>query len=97
MRGARPNWTEALRGHRGEQFGLIALGNTTGIEGRDIAAFDYDGLCRRFACVLEMRKVDFRRYPIFGFAFTKTIDPNEFTWALQADLREFTSPLTKSP
>lgn len=89
LRGARPNWTEALHGHRGEQFGLIALGNTTGIEGHDIEAFDYDGLCRRFACVLEMRKVDFRRYPIFGFAFTKTLDPSEFAWALQTDLREF--------
>lgn len=87
--GERPDWERVLRGHEGEQFGLIALGNSTGIESKNIASFDYEELMRRFACVLEMRKVDVRRYPIFGFAFTKTRDASEFEWALQSDLREF--------
>ena len=87
----RPDWDTALAGKEGKLFGLIALGNSTGIEGRAIRAFDYDGLGARFRHVLDLRRTDFRRYPIFGFVLTETREEDraELEWALHSDLREF--------
>lgn len=86
----RPDWSRALREKEGRLFGLVALGNSTGIEGPQIHSFDYDGLLSRFQHPLELRQIDFRRYPIFGFLFTetRTDDSAELEWALHTDLRE---------
>ena len=87
----RPDWDEALRGKGGQLFAIVALGNSTGIDGQDIQSFDHDALVARFEHPLELRKTDFRRYPIFGFVFTQTRAENfaELDWALRSDLREF--------
>lgn len=87
----RPNWNEALHGKQGQLFSIIALGNTTGIEGQHIRSFDYDDLLSHFESPLELRRIDFRRYPVFGFVFTQTRAENsaELDWALGSDLREF--------
>lgn len=91
FRGERPDWDELLERSGGETFALVALGNTTGVDGADVESFDYDAFVARFACPLELRKTDFRRYPIFGFLFVKTDtdSKDELDWALRTDLREF--------
>ncbi|MGK0353779.1 MAG: hypothetical protein ACJAYX_004477 [Planctomycetota bacterium] len=70
---------------------MIALGNSTGIAGNEIPSFDYESLLARFEQPLELRRTDYRRYPIFGFLFTRTSAANrsELAWALRSDLREF--------
>lgn len=87
----RPDWFRAFREMGDAVFGLVALGNTTGIVGDRITSFDYDALLARFAQPLELRRTDYRRYPIFGFVFTRTGAANreELDWALRSDLREF--------
>lgn len=86
-----PDWSRALQGKEDRLYGLVALGNTTGIEGRQIESFDYDALLSRFPTPLELRPVDFRRFPIFGFLFVETRgeESPELEWALHSDLREF--------
>lgn len=85
----RPNWPEALRGKDGQVFAIVALGNSTGVQGRDIRSFDYEGLLARFDKVLELRRVDAHEYPIFGFVFTQTSSVRDLDWVLRSDLREF--------
>ncbi len=61
------------------------------IETEDIEAFDYEGFVSRFEKPLELRKLDYRQYPVFAFLFTETGDNNlgEIESYLKSDLKEF--------
>ncbi len=89
-----PAWDELLGDDEGDVFALIALGNSSGIDGAEVESFDHDALMARFEAPLELRKTDFRRYPIFGFLFVRTAADAaaELDWALRTDLREFIIP-----
>lgn len=91
FRSERPDWSEVLKDDEGSVFALIALGNTTGIDGSEVEAFDHDALASRFTNPLELRKTDYHRYPIFGFLFVRTNADQlaELDWALRSDLFEF--------
>lgn len=103
FRGERPDWDAVLAGPGStsgdDTFALVALGNTTGIAGAEIASFDHDALLGRFARPLELRKTDFRRYPIFGFVYTRSTSEQltELDWAMRSDLAEFVTPACASP
>ncbi|MCQ1536244.1 ATP-grasp domain-containing protein [Methanosarcina sp. KYL-1] len=61
------------------------------IETEDIEEFDYEGFVSRFEKPLELRKLDFRQYPVFAFLFTETEDSSwgEIERYLRSDLKEF--------
>jgi len=42
------------------------------IKTADIEAFDYEGFVSGFETPLELRKLDYRQYPVFAFLFTET-------------------------
>jgi hypothetical protein len=86
-----PDWPALLRDAGDSIHSIVVLDNSTGIEGRDIAAFDYDALLGRFRRPLELRRVDWRRHPLFGFLFVETdpADRSELDDVLRSDLREF--------
>jgi len=87
----RPDWDAVLEGKEGKRYCIIVLDNTTGIEGGKIARFDYDRLLSRFDHPLELRRIDYTAYPVFGFVFTETSEDNlwELEQILRSDLREF--------
>jgi len=87
----RPDWPEILKDKGGKRYSIIVLDNSTGIEGYEITAFDYDKLLSKFENPLELRKIDYREYPLFGFLFAETSEKNiaELEWVLKSDLREF--------
>ncbi len=87
----KPDWTELLRGKEGSLFSIIVLDNSTGIEAGDIHAFDYERLMAGFENPLQLRKVDYTKYPVFGFLFVQTREENsrELEYILNSDLREF--------
>ncbi len=87
----RPDWPRLLKGKAGKRYCLIVLDNATGVDGRDIARFDYERLLDRFERPLEFRKIDYRKYPVFGFLFVETSKENEaeLEWVLRSDLKEF--------
>jgi hypothetical protein len=53
------------------------LDNISGIKESDIDYFDYDQLKQDFSCPLNLRKVDIRKYHIFGFLFVETTKASE--------------------
>ncbi len=87
----QPDWSEALQGKEGKLFSLIVLDNSTETEGSKIQSFDYKKLVAGFAQPLELRKIDYKRYPVFGFLFTETEEDNfiELKTILDSDLKEF--------
>ncbi len=89
----KPDWSQALQGKKGKLFSLIVLDNSTGKESNEITSFDYQKLLSHFENPIELRKIDYHRYPVFGFLFTETREDNfaELTNILNSDLNEFIS------
>ena len=87
----RPDWNEILKNKVGKLYSIIVLDNSTGIEGNKITSFDYNLLLSKFENPLELRKIDCKEYPIFGFLFTETTEDNfsEIERILKSDLNEF--------
>ena len=78
IRGFRPDWNEIISNSNGDIYSIIILDNSSGINAEKIRSFNYDKLLSEFDDVLELRKIDFHHYPIFGILFTRT-KPENFT------------------
>jgi hypothetical protein len=86
-----PDWNTILMGKENLVFSNIVLNNSTGTEGKNIRLFDYDKLLSDFEKPLELRKADFKKFPIFGFLFCETRFENmdELHRILMSDLTEY--------
>jgi len=89
--GQKPDWPALLRDKNDDVFAMIVLDNSTGIAGEAIAGFDYDKVATSFERVLDVRKIDWRAWPVFGFLFVQSAgeDSPELRRILTSDLREF--------
>lgn len=89
----KPDWPKVLKGKEGKIFSIIVLDNSTGIDGSRIKSFDYEKLLSNFEKPMELRKIDYKKYPVFGFLFTETREDNfmELKNILDSDLNEFIS------
>ena len=87
----KPDWSQLLKGKEGLLYSVVVLDNSTGIEIEKIKSFDYDKLLTKFEKPLELRRIDFQEYPVFGFLFTETAADNyvELKNILDSDLREY--------
>lgn len=68
----RPDWPNLLQGKSGVSYAIIVLDNSTGVDGKHINNFDYEALVSNFKNVLNVRRVNYKEYPVFGFLFVKT-------------------------
>jgi hypothetical protein len=93
LSGKKPDWKQILKNDNGHAYNLIVLDNNSGIAGKDIKRFDYDKLLKSFTKPLELRKTDYKKFPVFAFLFAKTDDENaeELKNILKSDLREYIS------
>ena len=87
----KPDWDQLLADKDGQVFSVVVLDNSTGTEGKNIQSFDYERLLQNFENPLELRKVDYRSYPLFGFVFvqTHTGRMDELIRILKSDLTEY--------
>jgi len=87
----KPNWPEILKDKEGKLFSIIILDNSTGIDVDKITSFDYRKLLSKFENPIELRKMNYKEYPVFGFLFTETREDNyiELKRILDSDLKEF--------
>lgn len=87
----KPDWTEHLKGKEGKLFSIIVLDNSTGVDAEKIRSFNYEKLLESFEKPMELRKIDFTKYPVFGFLFAETREDNfvELKRILDSDLTEF--------
>ncbi len=89
--GKRPDWKQIFRERPDDLFSVIVLDNGSGIPGQDVQSFDYDQMLSGFQKPLELRKVDYKKFPLFGFVFARTSRDNmeELFRILHSDLKEF--------
>jgi len=86
-----PDWDKILKSQGESIYSLIILNNATGYSANEIKSFDYDKLLANFKNPIELRKIDYSKYPLFGFLFTKTSKDHtaELKNILNSDLKEF--------
>lgn len=87
----QPNWTEILEKMGDKKYNLIVLDNSSGIKEIEIESFNYNLLLKDFKKPLNLRKVDFKKYTVFGFVFTETTAENEseIAYILTSDLKKY--------
>jgi len=87
----KPNWTEIFNSRQTNQYNLIVLDNNSGIKETDIESFNYNLLLKDFKKPLNLRKVDYKKYAVFGFLFTETHigEDAELKNILTSDLKKY--------
>ena len=88
---SKPDWAGILSSSDESIYSIIILDNSTGYSADKIKGFNYEKLLSRFSSPLELRKIDYHEYPLFGILFTKTEPGNygEIERVLHSDLREY--------
>lgn len=98
LEGLEPDWSGILdkdEAHEEETddltYCLLIAKKPDDIETENIEAFGYEDFISRFEKPLELRKLDYRQYPVFAFLFTETRNSNweEIDRYLKADLKEY--------
>lgn len=87
----RPNWNEIFSTRENKKYSIIVLNNNSGLDENEIDYFDYDLLLKDFEKPMSLRKVDFKKYLVFGFLFVETTagKEDELKMILTSDLRKY--------
>ena len=85
----RPDWDALFEGREDKLYSFIVLNPPLSLKAED--EFNYERLCADFRNVMELRKLDWRVKPVFGFMFTETLasDRKELDHILRSDLTEY--------
>jgi len=91
FKGIKPDWNKILESKSGKIFSIIVLDNNSGVKENNIVSFDYDKLLEIFSKPMVLRKVNYLKYPVFGFVFVENSIDNkhELTHILNSNLQEF--------
>jgi hypothetical protein len=89
--GERPDWARIARVTAGRTTALIVSDLPAEVDLSAIKSVDYERFASRFSRVLELRRTDFNRYPVFAFTFVDVAsdDLSELHAVLGADLSEY--------
>jgi len=88
LRGETPDWKRVVAERAGTVTALVIADVPSTTDLAAIESVDFDGFASRFSHVLELRPVDFNRYPVFAFTFVTVPaeDLSELRTVLGADL-----------
>lgn len=89
--GFEPDWKKLIQIDPDHVYALVVLNNSTGVDGAKITRFDYGALLDKVQEPLELRRTDFRKYPVFGFLMCRVPSNNmtELERLLHSDLSEY--------
>ncbi len=87
----KPDWNEILKLKNHNITSIIILDNSVGHTYKNCEHFDYNKLLSEFEKPLELRKVDYSKFHIFGFLYCETAPENieELDRILKSDLQEY--------
>jgi len=90
LKNKRPDWKDLFSTREKKKYSIIVLNNNSGWGEKEIDYFDYDLLLKDFKKPMSLRKVDFKKYLVFGFLFIETTigKEEELDQILTSDLRK---------
>ena len=84
-----PDWEKILK-EKGSEFYYFTIAEVpVSVDKSMIKEVDYDGFLKNISHPLEVRKIDYRRHPIFAIVFAKTDDYSDMSNILKKDMRDF--------
>ena len=91
LKNEKPDWGLVFKGKETLTFSIIVLNNNTGYAPEEIDLFDYELLASDFENPIEIRKMDVKKYSVYGFVFAETSPENEgeLNNILVSDLRKY--------
>ena len=91
LKNEKPDWDLVFKGKSHLKFSIIVLNNNSGYAPEEIDLFDYELLASDFEKPIEIRKMDVKKYSVFGFVFVETSPENEgeLNNILVSDLRKY--------
>jgi len=91
LKGKKPDWGYILKTRKDKKYSIVVLDNSSGYGTDEIEFFDYDFLLKDFNKPLDLRKVNMKGFPIFGFLFTETSADKqaELDEILNSNLRKY--------
>ena len=89
--GLVPDWSSILAEGADRVYAVVVADIPSSVDRSAIESVDYEALEARFTKPLEVRRVDFRRYPVLGFVFAEVPanDLSELHVMLGADMMEY--------
>lgn len=85
----KPCWEEIFRGKENKYYSINVADIPNNVSTQDIVRVDYEQFLNLFSKVLEVRKLDYKEYPVFAFVFAETQDFEEMIHFLKADLTKY--------
>ena len=91
MNSEKPDWDNIFSRIGDQRYSNIVLNNNSEFSADEISSFNYDLLVEDFEKVLELRKMDIKKFGVFGFVFTETSTDNLFELdnILVSDLKKY--------
>jgi hypothetical protein len=87
----KPNWNEIFKGKEDKKYSIVILDNNSGILSSSISSFDYVELAKDFENPILIRKLDIKKFNLFGFVFAESSTGNdeELKHILSSDLKKY--------
>lgn len=85
----KPDWKTILADKGGKLFSFVFADVPMDINRENILDVNYDSFFGNFSKVLEMRKIDYTKYPVFAFAFIESQSYSEITNILNDDFHKY--------
>lgn len=86
-----PDWDKILADKEGKVYSLVVADVPKHIDRSRIASVDYESFLSLFKKPLELRKINYGKYPVFAFLFTESdvTDTAEISRILEADFADY--------
>ncbi len=91
MEGKSPDWSKISDCCKDKVYAMIIGDLDSSVDCSKIKSVDYDAFRANFSKPLELRKIDYKEYPVFAFVFAEVDADNmdELKKMLHADFKEY--------
>lgn len=69
--GSTPDWDQVMKGKENKTYAMVVGDIPKEINREDIASIDYEIFASKFSHPLEIRQMDFHKFPLFAIAFVE--------------------------
>lgn len=71
MEGTAPDWPAICAARQGKVYAMVIGDIAASVDRANIASVDHAAFLKAFSKPLELRKIDYREYPVFAFVFAE--------------------------
>jgi len=84
-----PDWNDSFKGKENKQYNAVIASHNIALN--KIESIDYTAFESGFSNLLHIHKIDYKKYPVFAFAFSEVDENNteEAEFFLKSDMKEF--------